>query len=164
MKKIKKLTQDQRKDLLKSVELKHVIGRINSSLSKVNVPGVKLVRATVTLQTTYGLSAQVGFELFVTASRKWASESSNSVTYTFIRSGRSLNTEDSISKLVDAIQDAAKQYKESSSVSGLEKDSLEIEISFSFTGTTTVGLALKIFDGSFEFGKTVFHKIALTFK
>lgn len=71
-------------------------------------------------------------------------------------------------ELVKIIKDAALAYKNSSSILGLEKDSFEIEVSFSITKTTGGGVEFEVygvgFEGDAEWERKVGHTVVLEFK
>jgi hypothetical protein len=153
----------------KTLKLEDVIKSINNSLAiaQAQLEGVELGEGSVTLQTTYDKEGTGGFKLFVKASKTWSKESSNSVTYKYKKPDTKAIVKNTTDKLALIIVDAANQYKNSSSITGLSKDGFEIELSISITNATSGGIDFKLFgaevDASADFQKTVFHKINLNF-
>lgn len=160
-----------RGDAPPELALDAVIQYINESLLIANdqLPNeVTLVEGSITLQTTYNKEVGGGFKLFVRAARRWSKESSNSVTFNYKKPEKDeikINRQD---QLATVIVDAVNQYQKSLAITGLDKNGFQIELSLSITNVTDLGLEFEIFGVGFEAGanfeKTVFHKIALSFK
>jgi hypothetical protein len=153
-----------------TVELKDVIERINAALAEAqkSPEAASLLSATIKLETAYDKSGGGGFKVFAKASRKWAKGASSSVTYKYSTPITITSLESKNDELVAIIKDAAKNFKNNSSIAGLEKDKFEIEIAFSVTKTSSAGVEFEVYgvgvDISGDSERKVAHTITLEFK
>ena len=129
---------------------------INNSLDKANKRldsvHIQIQHAEITLQTLLDKSGGGGFKIFVKAEKKWELEKASTLTFTFEKiesrpepNYKSLNKDIFEKNLIEAIVDAAHQWKNTTNiVNGLSKKNFNVEISFSVKKDTSIGVEFEI--------------------
>lgn len=148
-----------------------VIEKINNSLSLAqgSLSGVSLEGGSVTLQTTYVKSVGGGIKFFVRAKKNRSQESSTAYAYHFAKPSATKAISPPSDGLTEILSDAAAQYVSMKSITGLVKDSFEVEVSFVVMRETDGGIEFKLFDvveleGGGKLSKKDAHTIKLKFK
>lgn len=160
---------------MKSPPLAKIAEIINASLIEakpsIDKYNVLLTGAQVTLKTTFNKQAGGGFKIIAKGNYNISSEKINIITYSYKLPKDSCivkNIEDVCEELKSSIEKAAMEFGSNlTQVSGLEKESFSVEVSFAVSVNKGGGVEFEIFgiglDLSGDIDKAAVHKIKLTF-
>jgi len=151
------------------LEFDKVVSTINTSLeeAQAKLSNVRLKSASVSLSVTKNKEGGGGFKIFGKGKAKWSKENTSSITLNYIEIKSNKQKSLTTSTLTQLIIEAAKAYKETRNITGLQKDNFIVDLSIAISKSAGGGVEFELFgigfDASGEKGKSAVHKITLVF-